>query len=409
MNRFLLSTFLTPLVLFGEDLSKLVDISLQNQLIDSSKQNIQVIQEQYNSVKSNYLPRVTVGATYSNTNKETVSTPSSSIVSFANINYTIYDGGKKNLTFDTLDTNIKGAKENLTSLKNQLSLQVINYYYNYYSLLAQKEATQKQIEQLTAQYKRLQRFLEAGTTTSDEVDKIVSSVQNAKLTLHEAELNIQTVLHNLKYITSSNVKLTQGSTIDLDTLKSQENRADIKALEYDMKSSLLSAKATKSSNYPTISLDNTFNKYDMNYDNSNYDTLPNTQNVLKLNLTWKLYDFGATNSSYKSGYKQYQSIKSRYEYEKNKANVDLQLALKTYNIAKLKIDTAKLALKAATSTYETIQAKYQNGLVDNVAYLEALSEKYSAISGLKSAQYDLEIKKANIIYHSGKNVWEYIK
>jgi hypothetical protein len=47
--------------------------------------------------------------------------------------------------------------------------------------------------------------------------------------------------------------------------------------------------------------------------------------------------------------------------------------------------------------------------VDNVAYLEALSERSNAQSALETALYDLEIKKANIIYHSGKNLQEYIK
>jgi outer membrane protein TolC len=165
----------------------------------------------------------------------------------------------------------------------------------------------------------------------------------------------------------------------------------------------------KSANYPTVSLDNTYSDYDQSYDNPAYDSGLKDQNIFKVNLTWKLYDFGATKNSYESVYKKYQAQKSRYEYEKNKSEVDLKLAFKSYNIAKLKISSAESGLKAAMSTYEMIEKKYKNGLVDNVAYLEALSEKYNAISSLESAKYDLEIKKANIIYHSGKNLQEYIK
>jgi outer membrane protein TolC len=96
-------------------------------------------------------------------------------------------------------------------------------------------------------------------------------------------------------------------------------------------------------------------------------------------------------------------------YEKNKANVDLQLALKAYDIAKLKFKSAEAGLKAANSAYEVIKSKYENGLIDNVAYLESLTEKYNAISVLKAAQYDIEIKKANVVYNSGNNLKEYIK
>jgi outer membrane protein TolC len=133
------------------------------------------------------------------------------------------------------------------------------------------------------------------------------------------------------------------------------------------------------------------------------------QNIISLNLSWKIFDFGSTTKAYESAYRRYLALKSQYEYEKNKASVDLKLAYKSYNIGKLKISSAQAGLRAAESAYESIKAKFQNGLVDNVAYLEALSERSNAQSALETALYDLEIKKANIIYHSGKNLQEYIK
>ena len=84
------------------------------------------------------------------------------------------------------------------------------------------------------------------------------------------------------------------------------------------------------------------------------------------------------------------SSKSKYEYEKNKADVDLQLAIKSYEISKLKIKSSQANLKAATTAYEIIKTKYENGLVDNVSYLTSLSEKFSALSQLKTSQNDLE-------------------
>jgi len=147
----------------------------------------------------------------------------------------------------------------------------------------------------------------------------------------------------------------------------------------------------------------------MNYDNSAYASLPDTQNVFKLNVNWKIFDFGATDDAFKSNYKKYLSSKSNLEYEKIKANVDLKLAIKAYEIAKLQIKSASLALDAANATYNSIESKYKNGLVENVTYLEALSEKSAAISILEKAKNDLEIKKAMIVYYSGLNVWENVQ
>ncbi len=400
-----------PFTIYAQDLGKLVEESFQNQLITATKYNVESVKDQYESVQNTYFPTVSIGGTYTKTNEETTSTPDNTRAAWANVNYVVYDGGARGATSDALKSSISSASESLTALKNSTALQVITYYFNYYSLLSQKEAKLKEIEQLNAQYKRLKRFLDVGTTTSDEVDKIVSRVQSATVTLHEIELQVQTIIHNLQYLTTKDINIESGSTMKDVLLQQESLRADIKALEHEMNAQLSTARSSKSSNYPILSLDDTYTDYDFNYDNPAYQNsvTMDEQNILKVNLSWKIFDFGATTRTYESNYKKYLSLKSQYEYEKNKASIDLKLAIKAYEIAQLKIISAQSALKAANSTYNTIEKKYQNGLVDNVAYLEALSEKYSAISALKSSEYDLEIKKANIIYHSGKNLEDYIQ
>lgn len=408
MKKIYLSFFI-PFALYSQSLEQLVQDAMENQLIDSSRKNIESIKKEYESVKSGYLPKLTLGSIYSNTNEETASLAENSLTTYANLNYTIYDGGAKGAKYKAYETAIKSSNESLQALKNNIALEVINYYFQYQSLIASKESKNKEIETLTAQQQRLEKFLDVGSATSDEVDKIISRVQSANVVLHEIELNIQTVLHNLQYLTAKEVTIDRGSLIKETSDIHEELKADLKALEYDMETTLSNARISKSTDYPTISLDNTYNYYDMDYENKAYENNLDTQNILKLNLTWKLYDFGKTEYAYESVYKQYQSLKSKYEYEKNKADTDLQLSKKSYEIAKLKISSAKAALQAANSTYDMIESKYQNGLVENVAYLEALSEKYEAQSALTAAQNDLEIKKAQIIYHSGKNLQEYIK
>lgn len=411
MTKKILPFVVIPFTMYAQDLKTLVDESFHNQSISATKYRVESIKDQYTSVQNSYFPTVSVGATYSKVNEETLTSADTTKAGWANIDYILYDGGLRGATSDALQSSLRSANENLVALKNRTALQVITYYFNYYSLLSQKEAIQKEIEQLNAQYKRLKRFLDVGTATSDEVDKIVSRVQSTTVILHEIELQLETILHNLQYLTTKDIILEAGATIKDMELKQEDLRADIKALEYEMNGQLSTARGTKSSNYPIVSVNDTYTGYDFDYNNPTYQksVTTNQQNVLKLNVSWKIFDFGATTKTYESNYKKYLALKSQYEFEKNKASIDLQLAIKSYEISKLKIISAQAALKASNSAYNTIQRKYQNGLVDNVAYLEALSEKYAAMSGLKSSQYDLEIKKANIIYYSGKNLKDYIQ
>lgn len=403
--------FLVPLFLSAQNLEELVNLSIQNKLVDSSQKSLDSIKDEYKSIKSGYLPSLDVGANHSITDKETTSVPKNSSKTYASISYELYDGGKKSDVYDSYESNIKSSEKSLEALKNDISLNVVTYYYNYLSYISQKEAKEKEIEQLDSELTRLSRFLDAGTTTEDEVQKIISRLESSKVTLQELELEILTILHNLEYITGEKVTISAGSNVkELENNAQTDLRFDLKSLEYNVESKLANSKSEKSGYLPTITLDNTYSYYDSNFDNKAYESNAiDHQNIASANLKWNIFSFGETKYKYESKYKDYLSLKSQLEYEKNKANVDLELAIKSYEISKLKIKSSEANLKAATTAYDVIKSKYQNGLIDNVAFLESLSEKFTALSQLKTSQNDLEIKKAKILYYSGKKLEEYIK
>ena len=403
-------TFLVPIFLYSQNLEELVNLTIENRLVESSKQNLDALKDEYKSVQRGYLPKLDAGASYSINEHEYPNNPKKRANAYGSLNYLLYDGGKKYDIYDGYETNIKSGEKSLDALKNNLSLTVIQYYFDYLSLEAQKDAKQKEIEQLTAQEDRIGRFYNAGTTTEDELQKIVSRLQNAIVELQEIELNIITITHNLEYITGTQVSITDGSKLeDINNLIQKSPRFDIQALDLSTQSKQSVAQAQKSGYYPTITLDNTFNYYDNNYDKFIDTDSNNHQNVASANMKWNLFSFGQTKYQYESKQKEYLASRSNFEYEKNKADVDLQLALKSYNIAKAKIKSTEATLKAAQSAYEIIKSKFENGLIDNVAFLQSLTEKYDAISQHKKAINDLEVKKATIIYHSGEKLQEYIR
>ncbi|QKF73483.1 RND family efflux system, outer membrane channel protein, TolC family [Aliarcobacter faecis] len=404
-------SFFVPLFLYSQNLDELVNLSIENKLIDASVQNIEAVKEDYKSVQSGYLPKLDVGAGYFYTEKESASAAQQRVNAYGSVNYLLYDGGKKSDIYDSYANSIKSSEKSLEALKNDLSLNVVNYYYNYLSLLAQKDTKLQEIAELNAQKERISRFFDAGSTTEDELQKIISRVENANVNLQEIELQLTTILHNLEYITGNSVSISEGSKIELlDKQKEQNLRFDIQALEYDIKTKQNNANAQKSGYLPTITLDNTFTYYDNEYKNKNLaQNNIDHQNVASANMKWNIFSFGETKHKVESKQKEYLASKSKYEYEKNRANVDLQLALKSYEIAKAKIKSSEANIKASQSAYEIIKSKFENGLIDNVAFLQSLTEKYDAISQHKTALNDLEIKKANIIYHSGEKLQEYIK
>jgi outer membrane protein TolC len=400
-----------PLSLFADNLEQLLELSKNNKLLKSSQLLTKSVMMEYESSKSSYLPSFDLAASVQNATKEMASTPTNSARGSVNLNYTIYDGGKKQSLFKSYEQAVKSSQSSQEDLQNQISLQVTTYYYTYLGLIASKEAKLKQIEQLSSDYDRLQKFYSVGSATNDEVQKILSTLENAKVELSEIELNLETILHELQYTVGKKVAIDEGSKIEYTTLKEQIERADIKALEHSIQKALFDTDSVKSYKYPTISFSDTLSRSYLDYDESIYQSYEDNynQNIASLNLSWNVFDFGSRDEAYQASYTSYLALKEQYEYEKEKASIDLKLSLKAYDIAKQKIASASSALRAADATYEMVYKKFQNGLVDNVAYLQALSEKYTSESGLKNAIYDLEIKKATVLYNSGKNIEEYVK
>lgn len=396
--------------MYAGNLLDLVNKSLENKIVKASSEELESTQLEYKSLKSDYLPSLFIGTDLAKVSDETIGVPDRSMNSYAQLNYKIYDGGKKQHSYAGFDAQIKGQEYDIDGLKNRISLDVIAYYYQYLSLDAQKRAKEQEIIQLQEQYRKKKKLFIAQTVAIDEVEKILSRLENEKVNLHEIDLQMETVLYTLEYTIGEKVSVQRGSTIVKYTNKDAKLLSELQALEYKMQRTLANARSNKSSIYPQVNLNNKFTHYNENYDgNSNeVDSNLDTQNVISLNLSWKLYDFDATNKKFEADYKKYLAKKSEYEYEKMKVDTQLRLAYRAYDISKLKILSSRSSLKAARATFKAIESKFENFIIDNVAYLEALSELSQAISLVRKSEFDLEIKRANIIYLSGENLVDFI-
>lgn len=408
--RFLFPMLCIPVFLYSYTLDELIELSHKNRVVESATHQLSAKEKAYDSSKSSYLPTLELGGTYQNVYEETPALAQNSLKVQASLKYTIYDGGKKGSLYDQLESGIDASRQNVEAIKNSISLDVARLYFEYLSLESDKDATNQEIEQLKAEFKRLDLFYKSGSATKDEVAKIDSRLKNSMVKLNEIELESQRILHTLEYYTTQKIqKIDEGSVV---TLNEQERvaRADIESLEYEALSVLHEAKTKKSENLPKVYFDNTLSYSDYYFDDKSLESsfLVDTQNIAMLNLSWNVFDFGARTKAYESKFQEYLSKKSALEHEKHRADVEYRFAKKALEIAKQKVDATKATLDAASSTYELVKFKYQNGTIDNVAYLESMSEKYDADRGYKRALLDLEVKKAELIYYSGKDVKEFL-
>jgi outer membrane protein TolC len=86
---------------------------------------------------------------------------------------------------------------------------------------------------------------------------------------------------------------------------------------------------------------------------------------------------------------------------KKQEKMDFDLAKEKLHTQELKIASLKTALDMGESVYEIVKVKYQNGIVDNIAYLDALSKKIYNEALYKESLNDYEIAKATYYFSSG--------
>jgi len=409
--KYFLPILCLPLFLYSYTLDELLELSHSNKVVQSVEHTLASKELLYESSKDSYLPSIDIGANFQNASKETPAVAQNTLKVQASIRYTLYDGNKKGNLYKQLESSIESSKNSIEATKNSISLDVARLYFEYLGLQADKEATTQAIQQLKEELKRVEFFYEAGTITKDEVAKIDSRVKNALVLLQEIELESQRVTHTLEYYVSKKIEhLDANTTIKLPTVEEKILRADIKALDQEATSIRHEASIEKSQNRPLVYLDDTFTHSDYYFDNDSLKSsfLVENQNIAMVNVTWNIFDFGAKTKAYESKLQEYLSKKSIVEYEKDKASVEYRLAKKSLAIAQEKVKSTKAVEEAASLAYKLIKFKYENKTIDNVAYLLALSEKYNAQRDSKRALYELEIRKAELIYFSGKDIKEFL-
>jgi len=407
MKKRIFLPFLFPLLAMAGNLPELLNLAEQNKLVESSRYSVESAQEKEYATKSSYLPSLSLGANQTFNQVESLLYPDKSRTGSATLSFVLYDGGKRGALFDQQEALVRYATFSLASTQNNVSLNVVYYYYNYLSTLASKEATLQKKEQLEAERYRLEKFLSVGTTTEDELQKIVSNIEQTNVDLLTLDNTLNNISNALEYLTGTRVSVEKGSILRLEnTQENASERFDILAMEQNVQSVRSEADIAKSGYLPTIKLQDSYSRYKYDYENP-YFAAQNDgdhQNTITLALEWKIFDFGSTSASSESARKNYLAKSSELAYEKSKAKASLKSAQNSYQTALAKIEAARAKLSASSMTYELVKKKYQQGLVNNVSYLDALSDKYSATSQLQTALNEVEYQKAVLLYEMGREI-----
>jgi outer membrane protein len=197
-----------------------------------------------------------------------------------------------------------------------------------------------------------------------------------------------------------------------EEIRTSEELDAIKALRAQKSATISLSETLDSYYYPQIRIEDTYSLY--GYDEipsfPGFGTidLPEQQNKLMATLNLRLVDFGAIGEKKAAVRLSAEALNEEIVYQNKEQKMQQELALSRITTAKLNIKSATSALKAANSALETITKKYNNGIVDNVVYLDALSSQTESKSTYEASLNNLELSYALYYYYNSQKLEEFL-
>lgn len=368
-------------------------------------------EEELEAQKRAYFPTIDLGANYQKNTPISIVTPGQTQSAYVVAGLDIYDGGKKSALISSKKWDYQASIFEKEAFSKNVVLDIINRYFTIQKLQANLMVLNMKSKELAYQIERAKGFVSAGLATSDDVDKLQAAFDDNSFTIDSTTFALKEQEESLK--TQSGIAfdtLVEANLQDPSGDVSYEIYDKTKLLEAKANSVQESARSVLSAHIPQVSLQNTYTvlKYD-DVESGSEAFLNDNKNTLMVTANWRIFDGGQILRQKEAIELQSLALKEEQLGSQRDQESAYRLAKERLDTMKSQIKSTTSAFKATQSTYEIVTKKFEAGLADNVAYLDALNANSATMSRYKSALYDYEIAKSLYYYFAGKNPKEYIK
>ena len=388
--------------------------SQNNGLLKAKKINVQSKKEQVEAAKSAYWPTVDIGGDYSLQTPNYIVSPGQVGNAYVSANLNLYDGGRKEAILKSRGFEHQASLFEEAAFEKSITLQITKHFYGIQTLKATLKALGERAKELKAQIKRVRSFKGAGLSTQEDVDKLVSVYENNNFTIENTKLLLETREENLRLISGISAKqLKRNYYLDPHRVQFSYFEA-IKMMQAQASAVGENANAIDAGYMPQVNLSDTYHR--SHFDDqvnvpglSGDGFLVDHQNKLGVSVNMRLFDKGKMAKESEAVKYQKLALLSQIDHAKREQKMHFKLASRELRTNRSKLRSAKASLKAAESTYHTIRKKYEAGLVDNIAFLDALAQRTLAEARYKETVYGYEVSKSIYYYYAGKDPKEYIR
>ncbi|UFH58502.1 TolC family protein [Sulfurovum mangrovi] len=406
---------LLPLLVTAREygLKELITHTQQNNpMIQATMLTVEAKSKEREAAGSAFWPTLDIGGNYSMVTPTSLVSPGETTSGYATVSMELYDGGRKSALERAKGFEHRASRFEQEAFSKNLSLKIIEHYYTVQKLQAMLSALYGQSKELSAQLDRIRKFNAAGLATKEDIDKLVAVYENNRYTIENTKLALETSLENLR--------LESGLPVEELQEESFMEPYDIAFEPYEQSKILKSranaidenANAINAGYMPQITIQDTYSK--SHYDDLAPSTFPGDilldhQNQASISINMRLFDHGKMRKEKEALQYQKMALESERQYRIEEQKMHFRLSETNLETIQAKLNSAHSELNAAKSTYRAIVKKFESGLVDNIAYLDALNNQTLAKARYDETRYDYEIAKSIYYYYAGKAPKEFIQ
>ena len=407
------AVFLTlfPLTMLAANLHELIRLSQNNETYLIKQMQSEQAHLDKEQAFRNYLPTLSLNSAYVANNKDHfIIDPQESLFAKISLNFLLFDGGAREANLRALESKEKLSLLDKEQGKNYLALNAITLYFNTLSLEKILLANKQKVAFLKSTFERLQKFYNAGLSPKDEFESIKAQYHLSLLELSQNELKLTHIQKELKILSHTDFKTKGGAFLENPQQEKSQNYEVMMAKE-QINLAKEGVNLAKAKYFPKFYIQNNFSFYKNNYNPKFPPPFVNLAdeflekysqgNQFILGVEWKIFDFNARAKKVEKERLNVQIANANARFTERKNKEELNYLAKSLKVLQEQISALNISLNAANLAFESVDKKYQAGLVSYVEYLQALEAKFKAQSDLELAKNEFEITKANYYFNAG--------
>lgn len=401
------------------------DLKITNSKVISSSAKV-------DEVKSQFLPQLKLTANYtrlSDVPAFQVQLPVSPVpVTISEVilnNYTVklslqqpvFTGFRLNALRDAAEYYNEAANENINITKNEAAYSVYSAYLSLYKAKEVKSLLEESIKSIEKHIADTKNYMDNGLATKNDLLKFEVQESNIKLSLIEANNNIDFARSILNK--SLGLPLDEKTEIekieivpetikdDLNSMVNEavNNRSEIKSLGYTLSANKENIRASRSSYFPSVYVSG---NYTYSNPNQRYqpplDEFKGTWDV-GVTLSWDIWNWGGTSSQVIQA--EQNLYQSQTTLDKIKENIELEVNRNFLSLkySKEKLDVTMKTIEQAEENLRTFQEKYDVQLATSTDIIDAENSVLQAKTNYTNALIDYKLAKVRLEKSLGRKIY----